>query len=189
MLGPRPNVYGERESHAVYYLQEQDMTRFDAVNYISHGIAKAPGRSETRRVQKETEQAAFIRSTSTRNNRKRPAIDEPTAKDALGGSEEIRQLEALSRRVCREILRDEAINLPDRKGLDVVAILNDLYASHINASISWIWDRGFDVILGDPPIPEGLVFATIGGAIAWLRDQACAHYPDSEFARKYSGFA
>src|SRR5260370_36424580 len=27
------------------------MTRFDAVNYISHGIAKAPGRSETRRVQ------------------------------------------------------------------------------------------------------------------------------------------
>jgi ATP-dependent Clp protease ATP-binding subunit ClpA len=35
----------------VYFLQEQDMTRFDAVNYISHGIAKAPGRSETRRVQ------------------------------------------------------------------------------------------------------------------------------------------
>src|SRR5204862_6909513 len=34
-----------------YFLQEQDMTRFDAVNYISHGIAKAPGRSETRRVQ------------------------------------------------------------------------------------------------------------------------------------------
>src|SRR5258706_13923843 len=41
----------ERQSNAVYYLQEQDMTRFDAVNYISHGIAKAPGRSETRRVQ------------------------------------------------------------------------------------------------------------------------------------------
>ena len=44
-------MFAERESHAVYYLQEQDMTRFDAVNYISHGIAKAPGRSETRRVQ------------------------------------------------------------------------------------------------------------------------------------------
>ena len=39
----------ERESHAVYFLQEQDMTRFDAVNYISHGIAKAPGRSAQRR--------------------------------------------------------------------------------------------------------------------------------------------
>jgi ATP-dependent Clp protease ATP-binding subunit ClpA len=38
-------MFAERESHAVYFLQEQDMTRFDAVNYISHGIAKAPGRS------------------------------------------------------------------------------------------------------------------------------------------------
>lgn len=33
-------MFSERESHAVYFLQEQDMTRFDAVNYISHGIAK-----------------------------------------------------------------------------------------------------------------------------------------------------
>ena len=44
-------LFAERESHAVFFLQEQDMTRFDAVNYISHGIAKAPGRSETRRAQ------------------------------------------------------------------------------------------------------------------------------------------
>jgi ATP-dependent Clp protease ATP-binding subunit ClpA len=44
-------MFAEGESHAVYFLQEQDMTRFDAVNYISHGIAKGPGRSETRRVQ------------------------------------------------------------------------------------------------------------------------------------------
>jgi len=44
-------MFAERESHAVYFLQEQEMTRFDAVNYISHGIAKAPGRSEQRRVQ------------------------------------------------------------------------------------------------------------------------------------------
>ena len=45
----RPNVTGanvivalfaERESHATYFLQEQDMTRFDAVNYLAHGIAK-----------------------------------------------------------------------------------------------------------------------------------------------------
>src|SRR5678815_4819564 len=39
-----------RESHAAYFLQEQDMTRYDAVNYISHGIAKRPGLSETRSV-------------------------------------------------------------------------------------------------------------------------------------------
>lgn len=36
-------LFSERDSYAVYFLQEQDMTRFDAVNYISHGIAKVPG--------------------------------------------------------------------------------------------------------------------------------------------------
>jgi ATP-dependent Clp protease ATP-binding subunit ClpA len=36
-------VFSERESNAVYYLQQQEMTRLDAVNYISHGIAKVPG--------------------------------------------------------------------------------------------------------------------------------------------------
>src|ERR671938_224506 len=39
-----------RRSHAAYLLQEQDMTRYDAVNYISHGIAKRPGMSESRPV-------------------------------------------------------------------------------------------------------------------------------------------
>ena len=41
-------LFSERESHAVYFLQTQDMTRLDAVNFISHGIAKSPGRSATR---------------------------------------------------------------------------------------------------------------------------------------------
>jgi ATP-dependent Clp protease ATP-binding subunit ClpA len=41
-------IFAERESHAAYFLQEQDMTRYDAVNYISHGIAKRVGLSETR---------------------------------------------------------------------------------------------------------------------------------------------
>ena len=44
-------LFSERESNAVYYLQEQEMTRFDAVNYISHGIAKVPGHSESRPVE------------------------------------------------------------------------------------------------------------------------------------------
>ena len=41
-------LFSERESHAVYFLQLQDMTRLDAVNFISHGIAKSPGKSTTR---------------------------------------------------------------------------------------------------------------------------------------------
>jgi ATP-dependent Clp protease ATP-binding subunit ClpA len=44
-------LFSERESHAVYFLQTQDMTRLDAVNFISHGIAKAPGRGQARPVQ------------------------------------------------------------------------------------------------------------------------------------------
>ncbi len=43
-------LFSERESHAVFFLQEQEMSRLDAVNYISHGIAKARARSEPRRV-------------------------------------------------------------------------------------------------------------------------------------------
>ncbi|MCC6716929.1 MAG: ATP-dependent Clp protease ATP-binding subunit ClpA [Acetobacteraceae bacterium] len=49
-------LFSERESHAVYFLQTQDMTRLDAVNFISHGIAKAPGRSAPRPVQGSSNQ-------------------------------------------------------------------------------------------------------------------------------------
>ncbi|MBJ7412502.1 MAG: AAA family ATPase, partial [Phenylobacterium sp.] len=43
-------IFSERESHAAYFLQEQDMTRYDAVNYIAHGIAKKAGASEQKPV-------------------------------------------------------------------------------------------------------------------------------------------
>ena len=51
-------IFSERESHAVYFLQNHDMTRLDAVNYISHGIAKVPGQSEARPVQGVDEEPA-----------------------------------------------------------------------------------------------------------------------------------
>jgi ATP-dependent Clp protease ATP-binding subunit ClpA len=41
-------LFAERESHAAYFLAERDMTRYDAVNFISHGIAKKAGASESR---------------------------------------------------------------------------------------------------------------------------------------------
>jgi len=43
-------LFSERESHAVFFLQLYDMTRLDAVNYISHGIAKVPGRDHPQSV-------------------------------------------------------------------------------------------------------------------------------------------
>src|ERR1700716_3288811 len=50
-------IFAERESHAAYFLQEQEMTRYDAVNYISHGIAKRPGLSESRPARGADEEA------------------------------------------------------------------------------------------------------------------------------------
>lgn len=43
-------IFSERESHAAYFLQEQDMTRYDAVNYIAHGIAKKAGADQPKTV-------------------------------------------------------------------------------------------------------------------------------------------
>src|SRR4029450_3216892 len=62
-------LFSERESHAVYFLQEQNMSRLDAVNYMSHGIAKRPGMSETRRVRgaEEPEERRGNQSTEALN--------------------------------------------------------------------------------------------------------------------------
>src|SRR5207244_5583508 len=43
-------LFSERESYAVYFLQQQDMSRLDAVSYISHGVGKAGQPPETREV-------------------------------------------------------------------------------------------------------------------------------------------
>ena len=49
-------IFAERESHAAFFLQEQDMTRYDAVNYISHGIAKRPGLSDSSKTPRGAEE-------------------------------------------------------------------------------------------------------------------------------------
>ena len=82
------------------------------------------------------------------------------------------------------------MSTPDRLKLNVETILDDLCASEINASISWVWDGGIVVELGDPlnGYEAEVKVSTAAEAALWLRDEACAHYPDSEFARKYGSF-
>ncbi len=41
-------IFAERESDAAFFLQDQDMTRYDAVNFIAHGVAKDPAFGESR---------------------------------------------------------------------------------------------------------------------------------------------
>ncbi|GLK84230.1 ATP-dependent Clp protease ATP-binding subunit ClpA [Ancylobacter defluvii] len=66
-------VFAERESHAAYFLQEQDMTRYDAVNYISHGIAKRAGMSESRPVRGAEEETET--KTGEETKKKADALD------------------------------------------------------------------------------------------------------------------
>src|SRR5476651_275512 len=49
-------LFSERDSHAVSFLENQGMSRLDAVDYISHGKAKVPGRTRARRVQGSEEE-------------------------------------------------------------------------------------------------------------------------------------
>ncbi len=62
-------IFAERESHAAFFLQEQDMTRFDAVNYISHGIAKRTSMSEPREVRGVDEDAATVDGADDKKRR------------------------------------------------------------------------------------------------------------------------
>ncbi len=54
-------LFSERESHAVYVLQERDMTRFDAVNYISHGIAKVAAQDDPNKTAQGVEEEQEIK--------------------------------------------------------------------------------------------------------------------------------
>ncbi|AHD00112.1 ATP-dependent Clp protease ATP-binding subunit ClpA [Leisingera methylohalidivorans] len=49
-------IFAERESDAAYFLQDQEMTRYDAVNFIAHGVAKDPAFGEPRPVSGAAEQ-------------------------------------------------------------------------------------------------------------------------------------
>src|SRR5690554_814514 len=66
-------IFAERESNAAYFLQEQDMTRYDAVNFIAHGVAKDPSYGETRSVTGADEEEAEIS----------PDPDDPKKESAL----------------------------------------------------------------------------------------------------------
>ncbi len=70
-------IFAERESNAAYFLQEQDMTRYDAVNYIAHGVAKDPAFGESRPVtgaDDEGEEAAATVDRGASEEKKESAL-------------------------------------------------------------------------------------------------------------------
>src|SRR6478735_5539948 len=58
-------LFSERESYAVYFLQQQDMSRLDAVSYISHGVGKGGTPTETREVKGAEEEKGAKSETKT----------------------------------------------------------------------------------------------------------------------------
>ena len=57
-------IFAERESHAAFFLQEQDMTRYDAVNFIAHGVAKNPKFVENRPISGSDQEQEPTETTS-----------------------------------------------------------------------------------------------------------------------------
>ena len=69
-------IFAERESNAAYFLQEQDMTRYDAVNFIAHGVAKDPSYEESRPVigSSEKEEDPFTTDQNSNEEKKESAL-------------------------------------------------------------------------------------------------------------------
>ena len=61
--------------------------------------------------------------------------------------------------------------------------LQKIYDSEINLSISWMWDAGFDLKLGDEFggfVEEGQV-RSVGDVLPWFQEAIAKHYPTSQY--------
>ncbi|QAX28921.1 ATP-dependent Clp protease ATP-binding subunit ClpA [Leisingera sp. NJS204] len=67
-------IFAERESDAAYFLQDQEMTRYDAVNFIAHGVAKDPAFGEPRPVTGATEQEEDSITAAPEGEKKESAL-------------------------------------------------------------------------------------------------------------------
>ena len=79
-------IFSERESHAAYFLQEQDMTRYDAVNYIAHGIAKKAGASEAKPVKGAVGRRGQAHASRPAARRSRPTASTSTRRPSRARS-------------------------------------------------------------------------------------------------------
>ena len=66
-------MFSERDSNAIYFLQKQNMTRLDAVTYISHGVSKNPEKSTERPIRGIDEQG--IANESENNQKPKTALE------------------------------------------------------------------------------------------------------------------
>ena len=67
-------IFAERESNAAHFLQEQDMTRYDAVNFIAHGVAKDPNFVESRPIVGAEDETEMLDSDGNETSEKESAL-------------------------------------------------------------------------------------------------------------------
>ena len=134
-------IFAERESNAAFFLQEQDMTRYDAVNFIAHGVAKDPAFGESRPVT--------------------GAEDEETGGTGSDGSEQVTEGESALAKYCVDL------NQKSRAG-DVDPLIGR--ASEVERCIQVLCRRRKNnpLLVGDPgvgktAIAEGLAHKIVGG--------------------------
>ncbi len=94
-------IFGEKDSHAVYFLHQQGVTRLDVVNFISHGITKSgqpqqPKSTEEPETQEEGQQAGGALETYTINLNAQALVGKI---DPLIGRE--REVERVIQTLCR----------------------------------------------------------------------------------------
>ncbi|SCX34923.1 ATP-dependent Clp protease ATP-binding subunit ClpA [Agrobacterium rosae] len=142
-------IFAERESHAAYFLQEQEMTRYDAVNYISHGIGKRPGTSQTRTP----------RGAEENENEAKPARNTGSEEDSAGPKKQ------------QDALKAYCVNLNDKARGGKIDPLIGRHAE-VNRTIQILCRRSKNnpLYVGDPgvgktAIAEGLAKRIVEGKV------------------------
>src|SRR5258705_7966848 len=138
-------IFGEKDSHAVYFLQQQGITRLDVVNYISHGITKStqpqPGKGEPESEQESPAETANSPLDNYTQNLNAQALAGKI--DPLIGRD--RELERVIQTLCRR--RKNNPLLVGEAGVGKTAIAEGLARRIVEANVPELLEKSTVYVL------------------------------------------